>query len=64
MPMAFEIYGACSEKFEDFLKKLVKATSESCSLFSGFIESLEKAILSYSANFHCENKYPSLSCFI
>ena len=25
MPMAFEIYGACSEKFEDFLKKMVKA---------------------------------------
>ena len=29
MPMAFEIYGACSEKFEDFLKKMrVKAASE------------------------------------
>ena len=27
MPMAFEIYGACSEKFEDFLKK-IKAASE------------------------------------
>ena len=26
--MAFEIYGACSEKFEDFLKKMVKAVSE------------------------------------
>ena len=26
--MAFEIYGACSEKFEDFLKKIVKAASE------------------------------------
>ena len=25
--MAFEIYGACSEKFEDFLKKMVKAAS-------------------------------------
>ena len=28
MPMAFEIYCACSEKFEDFLKKMVKAASE------------------------------------
>ena len=28
MPMAFEIYGACSEKFEDFLKKMVKAASD------------------------------------
>ena len=28
MPMIFEIYGACSEKFEDFLKKMVKAASE------------------------------------
>ena len=28
MPMAFEIYRACSEKFEDFLKKMVKAASE------------------------------------
>ena len=28
MPMGFEIYGACSEKFEDFLKKVVKAASE------------------------------------
>ena len=28
MPMAFEIYGACSEKFEDFLKEMVKAASE------------------------------------
>ena len=27
MPMAFEIYGACSGKFEDFLKKMVKAAS-------------------------------------
>ena len=29
MPLAFEIYGACSEKFEDFLKKMVKAASGS-----------------------------------
>ena len=28
MPMAFEIYGACSEKFEDFLKEMVKTASE------------------------------------
>ena len=28
MPMAFEIYGACSGKFEDFLKKMVKAASD------------------------------------
>ena len=28
MPVAFEIYGACSEEFEDFLKKTVKAASE------------------------------------
>ena len=28
MPMAFEIYGACSEKFEDFLKKMVTSASE------------------------------------
>ena len=28
MPMAFEIYGACSEKFEDFLKKMMKAASD------------------------------------
>ena len=36
MPMAFEIYGACSEKFEDFLKKMAGESSfrcESCSLF-------------------------------
>ena len=26
--MPFEIYGACSEKFEDFLKKMVIAASE------------------------------------
>ena len=26
--MAFEIYGTCSEKFESFLKKMVKAASE------------------------------------
>ena len=26
--MAFEIYGACSEKFEDFLEKMVKAASD------------------------------------
>ena len=24
----FEIYGACSEKFEDFFKKMVKAASD------------------------------------
>ena len=28
MPMAFEIYGDCSEKFDDFLKKMVKTASE------------------------------------
>ena len=28
MPMAFEIYDACSENFEDFLKKMVKAASD------------------------------------
>ena len=28
MPMAFEIYGTCSEKFESFLKKMVTAASE------------------------------------
>ena len=28
MLMAFEIYGTCSEKFESFLKKMVKAASE------------------------------------
>ena len=28
MPMAFKIYGTCSEKFEEFLKKMVKAASE------------------------------------
>ena len=28
MPMAFEIYGARSEKFEDFLKKMVKEASD------------------------------------
>ena len=28
MLMIFEIYGACSEKFEDFLKKMVTAASE------------------------------------
>ena len=27
MPMAFEIYGTCAEKFESFLKKMVKAAS-------------------------------------
>ena len=27
MPMAFEIYGACSEKFQDILKNMVKAAS-------------------------------------
>ena len=45
--MAFEIYGACSEKFEDFLKKIVKAASEvniSSSLFC-VAESLEKELL-------------------
>ena len=26
--MAFEFYGACSEKFEDFLKKMMKAASD------------------------------------
>ena len=28
MPVAFEIYGACSENFENFLKKMVKAASD------------------------------------
>ena len=28
MPVAFEIYGACSEKFEDFLKKKVTTASD------------------------------------
>ena len=28
MPMAFEIYGTCSEKFKSFLKKMVTAASE------------------------------------
>ena len=28
MLMAFEIYGACSGKFEDFLKKMVRAASD------------------------------------
>ena len=32
MTMGFEIYGACSEKFEDFLKKMVKAA---CSVLFG-----------------------------
>ena len=28
LPMAFEIYVACSGKLEDFLKKMVKAASD------------------------------------
>ena len=28
MPVAFEIYGACSENFENFLKKMAKAASD------------------------------------
>ena len=28
LPMAFEICGACSEKFEDFLKMMVTAASD------------------------------------
>ena len=44
MPMAFEIYGACSEKFEDFLKKMVKSRSLFC-----VAELLEETLFSYSS---------------
>ena len=52
MPMAFEIYGACSEKFEDFLEEDGESSfrCESCSLFC-VAELLEETLFSYSSSF-------------
>ena len=41
MPMLFEVYGACSEKFEVFLKKMVKAASVVNNLRKRFVATLQ-----------------------
>ena len=44
VPMALDIYAACSEKFEDFLKKMDKAASElnhiPCSVILNYLKNL------------------------
>ena len=52
LPMAFEIYGACSGKFEDFLKKKVEAASEVNHVPYSYCvaELLEEAFFNYYSN--------------
>ena len=51
MPMAFEIYGACSEKFDSLLKVLVQFASDANHILFCLAELLAKAVFSYTSSF-------------